>query len=168
LETKYTLKYPVACGGDHLLFFLNGLLMKTTATIGVLSRETGCNIETIRYYEKVGMLPKPCRTEGGHRIYAPAHFTRLGFILRARALGFSLDDIRNLLLLSEGKTMSCAKVKALALAHLQDIRSRIADLKAMEAVLDELADKCSGKITPDCPIIESLSGNKLKSRLGNR
>lgn len=138
------------------------------ATIGILSRETGCNIETIRYYEKVGMLPKPCRTAGGHRIYTPDHFKRLGFILRARALGFSLDDIRNLLLLSEGKRMSCAKVKALALAHLQDIRSRIADLKAMEVVLDDLVDKCSGKITPHCPIIESLSGNKPKSALGNK
>ncbi len=132
------------------------------ATIGILSRETGCNIETIRYYEKVGMLPKPRRTEGGHRIYAPDHFKRLGFILRARTLGFSLDDIRNLLALSEGKQMSCAKVKALALAHLQEIRSRIADLKAMESVLDELVDKCSGKLTPDCPIIESLSSKKPK------
>jgi MerR family mercuric resistance operon transcriptional regulator len=140
--------------------------MKTT--IGNLSKETGCKIETIRYYEKIGMLPKPPRTGGGHRIYTQDHFSRLGFILRARALGFKLDDVRNLLALAEGKKKSCDKVKAFALAHLEEIRFRIADLRAMESVLDELVDKCSGKVTPDCPIIESLSGKRPKPVSRNR
>jgi MerR family mercuric resistance operon transcriptional regulator len=134
--------------------------MKTT--IGNLSRETGCNIETIRYYEKVGILPKPRRTEGGHRIYTKDHFSRLGFVLRARALGFTLDDIRNLLALAEGKKRSCDKVKEFALAHLEKIHFRIADLQAMELVLNDLVDKCIGRVTPDCPIIESLSKEKPK------
>lgn len=136
--------------------------MKTSMTIGNLSRATGCKIETIRYYEKIGMLPKPRRTHGGYRIYTQGHFMRLGFIRRARALGFTLDDIRNLLTLSEGKPASCNEVKALALAHLEEIRSRIVDLQAMEVVLDDLVDKCKGRVTPDCPIIESLSRERLK------
>ena len=142
--------------------------MKTSTTIGNLSRETGCKIETIRYYEKIGMLPKPRRTEGGYRIYTQDHFRRLGFIRRARALGFTLDDIRNLLTLSEGKALSCNKVRVVALAHLEEIRSRIADLQAMEIVLDDLVDKCKGRVIPDCPIIESLSRERLKPAQKNR
>ncbi|NIR52700.1 helix-turn-helix domain-containing protein [candidate division KSB1 bacterium] len=131
--------------------------MKEPMTIGGLSKATGCKIETIRYYEKIGMLPEPRRTEGGHRLYRDEHYGRLSFIRRARSLGFTLDDIRNLLALSEGKRTSCGKVRRVALTHLEEIRSRIADLQAMEAVLDDLVDRCQGKVAPDCPIIESLS-----------
>ncbi|MGP0628808.1 MerR family transcriptional regulator [Nitrospina sp. 32_T5] len=130
--------------------------MTDSMTIGGLSRQTECNIETIRYYEKVGMLPKPRRTEGGHRVYNETHARRLQFIRRARALGFSLKDVRRLLTLSEGRKKSCGKVKTLAETHLEDIQSRIRDLKAMEKVLKQLVNQCTGRIAPDCPIIDSL------------
>lgn len=130
--------------------------MADSMTIGGLSRQTECNIETIRYYEKIGMLPTPRRTEGGHRVYNEAHARRLQFIRRARALGFSLDDVRRLLTLSEGKSKSCGKVKTLAETHLEDIQSRIRDLKAMEKVLKQLVNQCTGRIAPVCPIIDSL------------
>ncbi|MCF8721972.1 MerR family transcriptional regulator [Nitrospina gracilis] len=130
--------------------------MADPMTIGGLSRQTDCGIETIRYYEKVGMLPKPRRTEGGHRIYTEAHARRLQFIRRARALGFSLDNVRRLLTLSEGRQKSCDKVQTLAEAHLEDIRSRIRDLKAMEKVLKELVSQCTGRTAPACPILDSL------------
>ncbi|CAI2719614.1 MerR family transcriptional regulator [Nitrospina watsonii] len=125
-------------------------------TIGGLSKQTDCNIETIRYYEKIGMLPTPRRTGGGHRVYNDEHARRLQFIRRARTLGFSLDDVRRLLALAEGKPKSCGKVKTLAEAHLEDIQSRIRDLKAMEKVLKQLVSQCTGRTAPDCPIIDSL------------
>lgn len=126
-------------------------------TIGGLSKATGCKIETIRYYEKIGMLPEPHRTEGCHRLYREEHYRHLSFIRRARSLGFTLDDIRNLLALSEGKRTSCNKVRKVAIAHLEEIRSRIADLQAMEVVLNDLVDQCKGSVAPHCPIVESLS-----------
>lgn len=138
--------------------------MNTPRTIGRLSQEADCNIETIRYYEKIGMLPKPRRTQGGHRIYTEDHFRHLRFIRRARALGFTLDDIRNLLALSEGKKTSCGKVKSVAETHLEDIRSKIADLKAVEKVLKDLVTQCTGKIAPDCPILKSFSFDTSKSK----
>lgn len=138
--------------------------MNTPRTIGRLSQEADCNIETIRYYEKIGMLPKPRRTQGGHRIYTEDHFRHLRFIRRARALGFTLDDIRNLLALSEGKKTPCGKVKSVAETHLEDIRCKIADLKAVEKVLKDLVTQCTGKIAPDCPILKSFSFDTSKSK----
>lgn len=130
--------------------------MGTARSIGGLSREADCKIETIRYYEKIGMLPKPRRTEGGHRLYTEDHLRRLRFIRRARALGFTLDDIRNLLTLSNGKRRSCGRVRSVAQAHLAEIRSKIEDLQSMESVLQDLVEQCTGKTVPDCPIIDSL------------
>lgn len=123
-----------------------------------LARQTSCNLETIRYYEKVGMMPEPPRTDAGYRVYDDRHVERLRFILRARELGFSLDDIRGLLALVDRGTQTCAEVKERTERHLADVREKIADLKRVERVLAETAAQCSGDEVPDCPVLEALSG----------
>ena len=123
-----------------------------------IARRTGCNLETIRYYEKIGMMPEPPRTQAGYRIYDTKHVERLSFILRARELGFSLDDIRGLLALVDRGTQTCAEVKERTEQHLADVRAKIADLKRIEQVLVETAAQCSGDEAPECPVLEALSG----------
>ena len=124
--------------------------------IGALSEQTGCNIETIRYYEREGLLPDPPRTEGGHRVYDQEHLKRLRFIRRSRELGFTLEEVRGLLRMVDGEHYTCAQVKSLTLDHLEDVRGKLADLKKLEKVLKQLADRCTGDETPDCPIVEAL------------
>lgn len=124
--------------------------------IGKLSRLAGVNIETIRYYERIMILPAPPRTDGGRRVYGPNQVKRLKFIRRSRELGFTLDEIRNLLELAEG-SHACAEVKAAAVAHLRDIRRKIADLRRMERIVANTADLCQGGDTTHCPILEVLS-----------
>lgn len=124
-----------------------------------LARRTGCNLETIRYYEKIGMMPEPPRTEAGYRVYDDRHVERLRFILRARELGFSLDDIRGLLALVDGGTQTCAEVKDRTERHLADVREKIADLKRIERVLAETASQCSGDEMPDCPVLDALAAS---------
>ncbi len=124
--------------------------------IGALSKHTGCNIETIRYYEREGLLPNPPRTDGGHRIYAEEHLKRLTFIRRSRELGFTLEEVRGLLRMVDGEHYTCAEVKSLTLDHLKEVRGKLADLKKLEKVLKQLADQCTGDETPACPIVEAL------------
>jgi len=121
-----------------------------------LARRTGCNLETVRYYEKVRLLPEPPRTAGGYRSYNAAHERRLRFVLRARELGFSLDEIRELLRLVDERDQPCAEARAVAAAHLHDVRAKIADLKRMERVLKEMVAKCADGSLPECPLIETL------------
>lgn len=125
--------------------------------IGALSEATGVNIETIRYYEKIGLIPAPPRTEGRHRVYEEIHLKRLTFIRRGRELGFSLDQIRDLLGLVRGHDLTCAEVKAMTEEHVADIRRKVKDLKKLEHVLKELAERCHGRKVPECPILEALS-----------
>ncbi len=125
-------------------------------TIGILSRNTGCNIETIRYYERIGLLPAPPRSAGGHRLYGEAHLKRLTFIRRGRELGFTLDDIRGLLGLVDGGAYTCAEVKALTLDHLGEVRRKLADLRRLEKALEDMASECDGGAVPDCPVIDAL------------
>ena len=125
-------------------------------TRGDLARVTGCNIETIRYYEKTGLLPDPPRTNAGYRIYSAAHATRLRFILRARELGFSMEDIRGLMGLEDGAAPTCAEVKERTERHLADVRARIEDLQRIEFVLAETAGGCSGDDVPDCPVLDTI------------
>ncbi len=124
--------------------------------IGELSRLTGVNIETIRYYEKIKLLPAPLRTEGGHRLYGPRERRTLAFIRRARELGFTLDEIRALLELGAPGNASCAEVKKIAAHHLDDIRAKIADLKKLERLLAATIAKCSGRKVPECPVVDIL------------
>jgi MerR family mercuric resistance operon transcriptional regulator len=125
--------------------------------IGVLSARSGVNIETIRYYERVGLLAKPARTAGGFRLYGPEDASRLGFIRRTRDLGFSLDDIRRLLDLADRKSRSCRRVHDIAAAHLVEVRTRLADLRRMERVLADMVKACAEGDLPDCPLMEALA-----------
>jgi MerR family mercuric resistance operon transcriptional regulator len=124
--------------------------------IGELSRLTGVNIETIRYYEKIKMLQAPPRTEGGHRIYGPTETRMLAFIRRGRELGFSLDEIRALLDLGGPGNASCADVRKVATRHLDDIRAKIGDLKKLERLLAKTIARCSGNRVPECPVLDIL------------
>jgi MerR family mercuric resistance operon transcriptional regulator len=133
--------------------------MDTTSSrlaIGSLSKRTGCNVETIRYYERVRLLPAPGRSPGGYRLYGDQHLKRLTFIRRARALGFSIDEVRTLLRLAHERKRPCAEVRVVAAAHLEDVRAKIADLRAMERVLNETVAKCATGTRSDCPLIETL------------
>ena len=122
-----------------------------------LARATGCNLETIRYYEKIGMMPDPPRTAAGYRVYDARHVSRLRFILRARELGFAIEEIRGLLGLVDGGNQTCAEVKDRTERHLAEVRAKIADLQRIERVLAETAAQCSGRDVPGCPVLEALS-----------
>lgn len=132
---------------------------ESSLTRGDLARATGCNIETIRYYEKTGLLPDPPRSAAGYRIYSAAHATRLRFILRARELGFSMEDIRGLMGLDDGAAPTCAEVKERTKRHLADVRAKIADLRRIESVLAATASRCFGAEVPNCPVLDAISGN---------
>ncbi|MDT7531284.1 helix-turn-helix domain-containing protein [Sphingopyxis sp. SE2] len=132
-------------------------------TIGVLARQTGCNIETIRYYEKAGMLPLPARSDGGHRLYGSGHLKRLSFVMTARALGFTLSEVRALLQLVDERDRPCAEVRDLAATHLANVQTKIADLRGMETVLSEMVSTCDTDKSPDCPLIDRMFKEKRTS-----
>ncbi len=138
----------------------NGIMAKKTGTkvwgIGALSDETGVNIETIRYYEKIGLLPPPPRTAGGNRQYDETALRRLFFVRRCRELGFSIAEIRALLKMVDQKGVSCSEVHAVTMEHLETVREKIAALKKMEETLDAMALTCGRGDVPECPIIDTL------------
>ncbi len=124
--------------------------------IGMLSKRTGCNIETIRYYERIELLPPPPRSQGGYRLYGAEHLKRLTFIRRSRELGFTLEEVRSLLRLVDGGDYSCAEVKAITLDHVDQVRLKIVDLRRLERVLKDMASQCDGGEVPECPVIDAL------------
>lgn len=124
--------------------------------IGALSKQANCKIETIRYYEKIGLLLEPARTEAGYRSYGESHLKRLVFIRRSRELGFTIEEIRALLRLVDGSDYTCGDIRAIAIEHLADIRNKIADLKKLEKTLSQIASQCSDNAVPECPIIDAL------------
>lgn len=128
-----------------------------------LAQRTGCNLETVRYYEKVGLLPPPPRTRAGYRNYDATHERRVRFILRARELGFALEEIRELLHLADERDQPCADVRAVAAAHLDDVRAKIADLRRMERVLKDVVAQCGNGTQPECPLIETLFRDRTAS-----
>jgi MerR family mercuric resistance operon transcriptional regulator len=130
--------------------------------IGELSRRTGVNIETIRYYERVKMLPAPRRTASGRRIYGTPDFRILTFIRRSRELGFSLNEVRALLRLGAPGRASCGEVKAIATHHLKNIRAKIADLAKLERLLAKAIARCSDNRAPDCPVLDILDIQRSK------
>lgn len=134
-------------------------------TIGHLARETGTKVETVRFYEKSGLLPKPMRTDGNYRSYDRAHLNRLSFIRRARDLGFSLDQIRALLALSDDRERSCSAVDEIAKEHREEVERKIADLQSLKKELDRMINQCGCGVVADCRIIESLSPAELGSSL---
>lgn len=124
--------------------------------IGEMSRKTGVKIETIRYYERIGIMPKPVRTEGGHRAYDADQLKHLAFIKRSRELGFSLGEIRALLDLVDTDTYTCAEVHEMTTKHLATVRKKLADLRRLERILKDMAAECSRGDVPECPIIDTL------------
>ncbi|MDH5748057.1 MAG: helix-turn-helix domain-containing protein [Rhodospirillales bacterium] len=125
-------------------------------SIGGMAARTGCKVETIRYYEKMGLLAPPPRTRGGHRSYDLSAYKRLNFILRARRLGFPLSTVRTLLELADGEEQNCAQVGRIANARLEEVRRKIGDLTTLETTLALMVDQCRSGKTPDCPLIEAL------------
>ena len=131
---------------------------------GELAREAGCNFETIRYYETIGLIPHPPRSEGRHRLYGHEHVNRLRFILRGRELGFSIEEIRALLAI-EGGGGGCGDAYALTTQHLAVVKRKIADLRRLERILATAAAACARDTSPDCPIIEALSAPQRSRNL---
>jgi MerR family mercuric resistance operon transcriptional regulator len=130
----------------------------TQITIGKLSQITGCHIETIRYYERIGLLRKPPRSKGGHRLYEESDIRQLTFVRRSRDLGFALDTVRTLLSNIDGGDYTCAEIKAIAVDHLAEVRRKLADLQRLEHGLEDMIAACDGGKVTDCPILEGLYG----------
>jgi DNA-binding transcriptional MerR regulator len=130
-------------------------------SIGELSRETGCKVPTIRYYEKVGLMPEPARTQGNQRRYGEKHRQRLTFIRHSRDLGFSPDDIRELLTLSDDPDQSCEEADAIAGRQLEAVEMRLAQLEALKTELEHMVHQCKGGTIASCQIIEILSDHEL-------
>ena len=144
--------------------------------IGEAAKLTGVTAKMIRHYETIGLIPEADRRNSNYRDYGHHDVHRLGFIRRARDLGFSMEEIRNLLRLWDDTERTSSDVKALALSHMADLEAKIAMLGEMRATLGALADACDGDHRPDCPIIESLAGPRQptatvrhphQQRLGN-
>jgi DNA-binding transcriptional MerR regulator len=111
-----------------------------TFRIGNLARLTGTKVETIRYYERLGLLPKPARTGANYRAYGRNHLERLSFVRRGRDLGFSLDEVRELLRLSDDRSQSCAEVDRIAQVHPAEVERKLSDLQALGAQLGQMPD----------------------------
>ena len=131
-------------------------------TIGKLSQLTGVNIETIRYYEKIKVLPLPPRAENGRRMYGPMERRILAFVRRSRELGFSHDEVRALLRLGGPEKASCREVREIAAHHLDDIRAKISDLRKLERLLTKTVARCTGTTAPECPVLDILDVQRLK------
>lgn len=125
-------------------------------TIGDLGKATNTKVETIRYYESIGLLPKPARTSGNYRAYGQIELGRLSFIRRARDLGFSLDQVRAMLSLADDRTCDCAGIDRIAREHLEEVERKIADLTALRQELSAVIRSCAGSTIADCRIIEAL------------
>jgi Cu(I)-responsive transcriptional regulator len=126
-------------------------------SIGGLAQQTSCKVQTIRYYEQIGLMPEPLRTNGNQRRYDLRHAERLAFIRHSRELGFSLDAIRQLLDLSDDPDRPCENVDAIAKNQLQEVNRRIASLKALKTELERMITQCRGGNVGDCRIIQVLS-----------
>lgn len=124
--------------------------------IGSLAERTGVNIETIRYYERIGLLMAPPRSPAGYRRYNIDDVRRLSFVRRLRELGFALDDVRALLDLAETKRAACKEVREFAAKHLGELQDKLKDLRRMERVLKDMVASCARGVTPECPMIEAL------------
>ncbi|GAB4147152.1 MAG: Hg(II)-responsive transcriptional regulator [Planctomycetaceae bacterium] len=137
--------------------------MKQTLTTGEVAQRAGVNVETVRYYERNGMLPEPTRRASGYRDYSHDAVLTIQFIKRAQRLGFSLREIRELLKLRLDPNEDCSLMKQHASQKLEDVQKKIADLRAMETVLKELIERCPGEgPLANCNILEFLNGENPK------
>lgn len=128
--------------------------------IGELSKATGTNIETIRYYERIGLLPPPARTAANYRSYVEPHRARLGFVRHSRELGFTIEEIRSLLDLSDHPDRDCGEADAIASRHLAQVEAKIAQLAALRDELRRIIGSCRGGIAADCRVIEALGDHQ--------
>ena len=133
-------------------------------SIGQLGMATGTVVETVRYYEKIGLLAPPARTSSNYRSYGNAEVARLSFIRRARALGFSLEQIRSLLDLADDRSRPCKQVDALARAQLEEVKQKIADLQSLRRELSGLISQCQRGTIAECRILEALGPRKINDR----
>jgi Cu(I)-responsive transcriptional regulator len=131
---------------------------KAVLSIGALAKATGTKVETVRWYEKVGILAAPARTAGNYRTYGPEHLRRLGFVRRARDLGFTLEEVRALLGLADERNRDCRDVDTIAGQHLADVERKIAGLTALAAELRSIIGQCGGGTVSECRIIDALAG----------
>ena len=129
-------------------------------TRGELARRTGVNIETIRYFENIGVLATPDRTEGGHRVYDEEHVRTLGFVRRARNLGFTPQEVRAILALGGPGKACCAEVRTIAEHHLEQVRAKLADLVELERLLTATVEHCSGKPAPECAVMDLIEDGR--------
>jgi len=136
--------------------------------IGAAAKASGCHIETIRYYERVGLLPRARRTGNGYRSYTAVEVERLSFITRGRELGFSLDEIKSLLSLSQDASLSCADVDSLARTHLAEIRQRVRALNRIAKELEQTIRGCSGGQRARCSILSALHAPATSSMAGTK
>jgi Cu(I)-responsive transcriptional regulator len=125
--------------------------------IGNASRASGVSVKMVRHYEAIGVLPKAARTEGNYRLYGPNEVHTLRFIKRARDLGFSMEDIRELVGLWQSKSRRSAAVKKLVGTHVEGLKRKIAELESMVKTLEHLAHHCHGDHRPECPILDDLA-----------
>ena len=128
--------------------------------IGEVSRRTGMPSKTIRYYEEIELVSPPARGNNGYRQYTDKNVNMLDFVSRARSLGFTVEECRNLLALYEDRGRASADVRAIALTHIDHIDGKLKELAAMRATLSTLVAKCNGDDRPDCPILEELAAPK--------
>jgi DNA-binding transcriptional MerR regulator len=130
-------------------------------TIGAMAERTGVKVETIRYYERIGLLAKPERSEGNQRRYTRRQLDRLAFVKHARDLGFSVSDIAALLMLSDARDEPCASAHTIATSHLASVRDKIARLRLLESELERIAVSCAGGLpAKDCVLIETLADHR--------
>jgi Cu(I)-responsive transcriptional regulator len=141
----------------------------TLLNIGETAKASGVSAKMIRHYEKVGLFPEALRTEAGYRQYTDREVSTLRFIRQSRDLGFSIDQIRELLGLWQDKRRPSRQVKALAQAHLQELDVKLEELSAMKATLAHLVNHCHGDDRPDCPIVEGLANeDQIASKTPSR
>ena len=124
--------------------------------IGEAAAASGCHLETVRYYERIGLLPQPPRTRSGYRDYRAEDIDRLRFVSRGRDLGFSLEEIRSLLRLAENADLSCQQVDHLAREHLAEIQAKLKDLHRMASELERVIHSCGGGERGQCTILDTL------------
>lgn len=133
--------------------------------IGMAARASGVSTKMIRYYESIGLLPGVARTQAHYRVYSAHDMHRLRFIGRARSLGFSIEEIRDLLALWDDRKRPSSEVKVIASAHIAGLRERIAQMQAMVDTLEDLARRWHGDHRPDCPILHDIGSGAQKHRI---
>lgn len=135
--------------------------MSEHVSIGEMAKTGNCKVQTVRYYEQIGLLPAPARSAGNQRIYTRAHRDRLRFIRHAREMGFPLERIREILALGDDPSHSCEEVDQIAREHLRDVESRIERLQSLRAELERMISECTANRVAECRVIEVLSNHEL-------